>query len=75
MAPERDPHSGPVSEAAWAADAEARSRGRVMMFNATRPDDMDGWTMAIGQYELMREHILDMGIVRPVRGAGAVLPS
>lgn len=60
MAPQRDPHSGPVSEAAWAADEEARSRGRVMMFNATRPDGMDGWTMAIGQYELMREHILDM---------------
>ncbi len=56
----RDPHSGPVSEAAWAADSEARARGRVAMFNATRPDGLDGWTMDLGQYDLMREHILDM---------------
>lgn len=30
------------------------------MFNATRPDGLDGWTMDQAQYELMRSHILDM---------------
>lgn len=55
-----DPHSGPVSERAWHADALARERGRVQIFNATRPDGLDGWTMDAGQYELMRAHILDM---------------
>ena len=54
-----DPHSGPVPETAWAADAAARTRGRVEMFNATRPGGLDGWTMDLTQYELMREHILD----------------
>ncbi len=60
MAKQPNPYAGPVSDNALAADAEARRRGRVMMFNATRPDGMDGWTMDIRQYELMREHILDM---------------
>ena len=55
----RDPHSGPVSDAAWAADDQARRRGRVEIFNATRPDGLDGWTMALTQYELLRSHILD----------------
>ena len=57
---ERDPHSGPVPEQAWHADALARARGRVQIFNATRPDGLDGWTMDGQQYELMRSHILDM---------------
>ena len=30
------------------------------MFNATRPDGLDRWTMDVRQYELMREHILEM---------------
>lgn len=55
----RDPHSGPVSPAAWAADDLARQRGRVEIFNATRPDGLDGWTMDLAQYELVRNHILD----------------
>lgn len=55
----RDPHSGPVPESAWAADEEARRRGRVQMFNATRPGGLDGWTMDAEQYALMREHILE----------------
>ncbi len=29
------------------------------MFNATRPWGLDGWTMDVTQYELMRQHILD----------------
>jgi hypothetical protein len=33
-----DPHFGPVPAGAWEADADARARGRVEMFNATRPD-------------------------------------
>lgn len=55
-----NPHAGPVPAAAWDADGEARRRGRVMMFNATRPDGMDNWTMDLRQYELMRSHILEM---------------
>lgn len=57
---EHDPHSGPVPEQARHADALARERGRVQIFNATRPDGLDGWTMDEQQYELMRAHILDM---------------
>lgn len=57
---ERDPHCGPVPEEAWARDAEARQRGRVEIFNATRPHGLDHWTMDERQYELMRAHILDM---------------
>lgn len=57
---ERDPHSGPVPAAAWAADGEARKRGRVEIFNASRPGGMDNWTMDVRQYELMRSHILGM---------------
>lgn len=56
----RDPHSGPVPEQAWHADSVARERGRVQIFNATRPDGLDGWTMDAAQYELMRRHILDV---------------
>ncbi|WP_165067927.1 DUF6958 family protein [Marisediminicola senii] len=53
-----DPHSGPVGEKAWAEDALARDRGRVQMFNATRPDGLDGWTIALEQYDLLVEVIL-----------------
>ncbi len=56
---ERDRHSGPVPPEAWAADAAARTRGRVEIFNATRPGGLDRWTMDERQYELMRAHILD----------------
>jgi hypothetical protein len=57
---ERDPHSGPVPEAAWAADAAARRRGRVAVFDALRPDGLDGgWTMDERIWELMRRHVLD----------------
>ena len=56
----RDPHSGPVPDEAWSADASARKRGRVEVFNATRPGGMDGWTMDVRQYDLMRCHILSM---------------
>lgn len=30
------------------------------MFNASRPGGLDGWTMDLTQYELMRAHILGM---------------
>jgi hypothetical protein len=56
----RDPHSGPVPEQAWHADSVARERGRVQIFNATRPGGLDGWTMDLAQYEVMRAHILQM---------------
>ena len=57
--PARDPHGGPVPAQAWAADAEARARGRVEVFNATRPGGLDGWTMDLAQYEAMRALVLD----------------
>lgn len=50
---ERDPHSAPVSDRAWREDCLARERGRVQMFNSTRPDGLDGWTIALEQYELL----------------------
>ena len=53
-----DPHSGPVPDSAWAADERARARGRVEVFNATRPGGLDGWTMDLVQDELVRAHIL-----------------
>ncbi len=56
----RDAHCGPVPEEAWQVDAEARTRGRVAIFNATRPGGLDGWTMDVDQYECMRAHILAM---------------
>ena len=57
---ERDPHCGPVPDSAWDADAEARrAKGRVEIFNATRPGGLDGWTMDEAQYEAMRSLILD----------------
>lgn len=57
----RTPYAGPVSPVALAADAAARERGRVAIFNATRPDGLDGgWTMDAGIYDLMRGHILDI---------------
>ena len=59
MSVERDPHTNPVPEAALAADREARLRGRVEILNATRPGGMDGWTMDLRQYELLREFILE----------------
>lgn len=55
-----DAHSGPVPEQAWEADRAARARGRVAVFNASRPGGLDGWTMDAGQYALLRDHILDM---------------
>ncbi len=57
----RDEHCGPVPDGAWAADSETRrAKGRVQIFNATRPGGLDGWTMDIVQYELIRAHILEM---------------
>lgn len=54
-----DPHSGPVSDRAWDEDGRARQRGRVQMFNATRPDGLDGWTIALDQYDLLIAVILN----------------
>lgn len=57
----RSPYAGPVSDVALAADAEARKRGRVAIFNATREHGLDGgWTMDEKIWELMRQHILEM---------------
>ncbi len=55
-----NPHSAPVTSRAWAEDRLARERGRVQMFNATRPDGLDGWTIALEQYELLVDAILSM---------------
>ena len=60
MTIERDPHAGPVPDAAWDADAAARAeKGRVEIFNATRPGGLDGWTMDLDQYEAVRSVILE----------------
>lgn len=67
-----DPHSGPVPDSAWHADELARARGRVEIFNATRPGGLDGWTMDLQQYDLVRAHILDV-LARPTRPDGTVL--
>jgi hypothetical protein len=48
-----------VPPSAWDADREARARGRVQMFNARRPGGLDGWTMQLEQWELLRSHILE----------------
>ncbi len=58
--PARDPHAGPVPKSAWLADAKAREKGRVEIFNATRPGGLDGWTMDLRQYSAMRELILEL---------------
>ena len=58
--PVRDPHNGPVPEAAWAADTAARARSRVAIMTAVRADGLDGgWTMDARIWELMRTHILE----------------
>ena len=57
--PPADPHADPVPDSAWEADERARARGRVEIFNATRPGGLDGWTMDLRQYELVRQHILE----------------
>lgn len=54
-----DPHSAPVSDRAWQADAESRARGRGQMFNSTRPDGLDGWTITVEQYDLLVALILE----------------
>lgn len=51
-------YCGPVPGSAWVADEVARQRGRVEVFNATRPGGLDGWTMDVEQYELVRELLL-----------------
>lgn len=67
-----DPHSGPIPESAWHADDLARRRGRVEIFNATRPGGLDGWTMDLQQYELVRNHILEV-LATPTRADATVL--
>ena len=58
---ERDPHAGPVPDASWKLDAETRqAKGRVQIFNATRPGGLDGWTMDADQYEAVRTLVLEM---------------
>ena len=51
-------YNKPVSAKAWAEDKLTRQRGRVQIFNSTRPYGMDGWTMDLKQYNCMRAHIL-----------------
>jgi hypothetical protein len=48
-----------IPPSAWEADREARARGRVQMLNAGRPGGLDGWTIRLEQWELLRSHILD----------------
>ena len=43
---------GNLGAKAWAEDKLARQRGRVQIFNSTRPYGMDGWTMDRGEVKL-----------------------
>ncbi len=73
MTSPRDPHSGPVPAAAWAADAESRrTTGRVEIFNAVKADGLDGWTMDERQWALMREHVL--GTIDEYAGSDGSVP-
>lgn len=57
----RDPHCGPVPDAAWQLDRDTRLRtGRAQVFNATRPGGLDGWTMDTAQYQAVHDLILDI---------------
>ena len=67
-----DTHSAPVPDSAWDADEIARARGRVEIFNATRPGGLDGWTMDLQQYDLVRSHILEV-LARPTGPDSTVL--
>jgi hypothetical protein len=59
--PERDPHAGPVPQSAWERDALTRStKGRVEIFNTTRPGGLDGWTMDAAQYQAVHDIILEL---------------
>jgi hypothetical protein len=58
---ERDEHAGPVPDSAWDADAASRAdKGRVEIFNATRPGGLDGWTMDVDQYRAIHDLVLEM---------------
>ena len=58
---ERDEHAGPVPQEAWESDEQTRSeKGRVQIFNATRPGGLDGWTMDLDQYQAVHDLILEM---------------
>ena len=50
-----------MPERAWAQDAETRrAKGRVEIFNATRPGGLDGWTMDAAQYQAVHDLILQI---------------
>lgn len=55
----RDPLAGPVPESALRADAATRDRGRVQMLNASQPGGLDGWTLDLPRYELLRDVIFE----------------
>lgn len=58
---ERDENAGPIPDTAWHADAESRAdKGRVEIFNATRPGGLDGWTMDEDQYRAIHDLVLEM---------------
>lgn len=54
-----DPLAGPVPASALRADAATRDRGRVQMLNASQPGGLDGWTLDLPRYELLRALIFD----------------
>lgn len=54
-----DPHAGPVPASALKADAATRESGRVQMLNATQPGGLDGWTLDLPRYDLLRTVVLD----------------
>jgi len=66
-------HRGPVSADAWQADSNARLGGRVQIFNASRPAGLDGWTMSVERYEVLRNHVLASIDAEPYTETGVAL--
>ncbi len=55
---------------AFATDEQDRLRGRVRMLNGALEGGMEGWTLPVEQWELLREVILDVvDDADPERGA------
>ncbi|WP_432497931.1 DUF6958 family protein [Kineococcus gypseus] len=59
-----------VPPSAFATDEQDRLRGRVRMLNGALEGGMEGWTLPVEQWELLREVILDVvDDADPERGA------
>lgn len=70
MAKRRRDGGWEVPASAWATDEQDRRRGRVRMLNGALEGGMEGWTLPVEQWELVRDVILEVvGDADPERGA------